>query len=214
MWFEQGLDKPVCDFDDIQQFAVDAAANDDVFVEVGCFVGESIAALIDKVKASGKYLKLYAVDLFDIEEMCREGGYSVDTHVMTAQGLTARKWIDELGRYCMLKTFRNNLAYNRRDSFLTDTLVGYSINIASIFDDKSLRFCFIDAGHSYDNILADLIAWYPKMRVDGFFAGHDWHASDDVKRAVTEFAKSNGLVIGTTQSSWIVRRIPHIPLIS
>jgi methyltransferase family protein len=210
MWFEQGLDKPVCDFDDIQQHAVDAAKDGDVFVEVGCFVGESMAALIDKVKASGKDIDLYAVDLFDIAEMCKDGGYDLDTHVMTPQGLTPRKWIDQHGPYCMLRDFCANLGHAGRDLFLTDTLIGRSVEMAAHFDDMSLRFCFIDAGHSYDNVLADLIAWYPKMRDDVpiFFAGHDWHASADVRRAVSEFAKSNGMMIGTTQSSWILKRIP------
>lgn len=205
MWFEKGLDKPVSDFEDIQQHAVDMAKNGDVFVEVGSFVGESIAAMIDRIKLSGKSIKLYAVDLFDIAEMCRDGNHSLDM-VMNASGLTSRAWLAAHGPRCMLAEFYKNLAHNGRDSLLTAALVGRSAQMSDLFADKSVRFCFIDAGHSYDNVLADMRAWYPKMREDGLFAGHDWFSGEEVRRAVTQFAQENRLLVGTTHSSWVLRK--------
>lgn len=204
MWFEKGLDNPVSDFEDVQQHAVDMAQDGDVFVEVGSFVGESIAAMIDKVKVSGKRIRLYAVDLFDIDEMCRDGGHSLDM-VMNAAGLTSRAWIAANGPRCMLAEFYRNLAHNGRDRSLTAALVGRSSEMADLFADKSVRFCFIDAGHSYDNVLADMRAWYPKMRDDGLFAGHDWFSGEEVRKAVIQFAKENNLIIGTTHSLWVLR---------
>jgi hypothetical protein len=160
--------------------------------------------MIDRIKLSNKRIKLYAVDLFDIDEMCRDGGHSLDM-VMNAAGLTSRKWIEDHGPRCMLAEFYKNLAHNGRDRLLTAALVGRSSEMSNLFVDKSIKFCFIDAGHSYDNVLADMRAWYPKMRDDGMFAGHDWFSGEQVRKAVVQFAQENRLLVGTTHSSWILR---------
>ena len=206
MWFEKGLDNPISDFDDVQTHAVNIAKDGDIFVEVGSFVGESLAVMADKIKASNKKINLYSVDLFDIEEMCKDGNHSLDM-VMNATGLTSRKWIEQYGPRCMLAEFYKNLSYNGRDKYLTAALVGRSAKMADLFVDGSVKFCFIDAGHSYENVLADMRAWYPKMKPDGLFAGHDWFSGEEVRKAVIQFAQENKLGIGTTHSSWVLKKI-------
>lgn len=48
-------------------------------------------------------------------------------------------------------------------------------------------FVFIDAGHSYRAVTADLAAWWPKVRRGGWFGGHDYHSAyPGVIRAVDE----------------------------
>lgn len=48
-------------------------------------------------------------------------------------------------------------------------------------------FIFIDAAHSYDAVKSDIAAWLPKLRVGGWFGGHDYHeAFPGVIRAVDE----------------------------
>jgi hypothetical protein len=41
------------------------------------------------------------------------------------------------------------------------------------FEDKSVSFVYLDGDHSYKAVLADLKAWWPKVRTGGILAGHD-----------------------------------------
>ncbi len=48
-------------------------------------------------------------------------------------------------------------------------------------------FVFIDAGHSYAAVKADIAAWLPKVKPGGWFGGHDYHPKfPGVIRAVGE----------------------------
>jgi hypothetical protein len=62
------------------------------------------------------------------------------------------------------------------------------------FADGQLDFVFIDAQHQYEAVLADLRAWFPKVRPGGILSGHDYlngvlpEGVFGVKQAVDEFA--------------------------
>ena len=45
---------------------------------------------------------------------------------------------------------------------------------AQHYDDKSLDFVFIDAGHDYTSVKKDIDAWLPKVKSGGILAGHDF----------------------------------------
>lgn len=65
---------------------------------------------------------------------------------------------------------------------------GLSVPAASRFVDETYDYIYIDAAHDYKNVWADINAWYPKLRVDGVMAGHDWWF-DDVHSAVMDFTR-------------------------
>jgi hypothetical protein len=54
---------------------------------------------------------------------------------------------------------------------------------ASLIDDESLNFIFIDADHSYEGCNRDIHDWSPKVKKGGYIIGHDidW---DEVNRAI------------------------------
>ncbi len=49
-----------------------------------------------------------------------------------------------------------------------------SLEAASKFDDAQLDFVYLDGDHDYAPFLADLKAWWPKVKPGGVVAGHDW----------------------------------------
>lgn len=46
---------------------------------------------------------------------------------------------------------------------------------ASYVEDNSLDFVFIDATHTYDALLKDILAWKNKIKPNGMICGHDYH---------------------------------------
>ena len=65
-------------------------------------------------------------------------------------------------------------------------------------------FIYIDANHRYESVRADMLAWYPKLKSGGVFAGHDYtdgrsrNGLYGVKRAVTEFVSPLGVQLYLT----------------
>ena len=63
-----------------------------------------------------------------------------------------------------------------------------SLTVAHNIGDHSLNFVYIDADHEYPAVLADLIAWYPKVKPGAFIGGHDFsYFHPGVPKAVIEF---------------------------
>ena len=94
---------------------------------------------------------------------------------------------------------------------------------AVVIGDASLDFVYIDANHGYSHVRSDLRMWYPKLRVGGLMAGHDYYdaladehlepwtrttgpkeifTSYGVKSAVDEFATQRGVEIQVTDEHY------------
>lgn len=58
-------------------------------------------------------------------------------------------------------------------------IVAPSPQIAELFADGSLDFCYIDGDHRLECVRADLAAWWPKVRRGGVMAGDDWGETRD-----------------------------------
>lgn len=62
-----------------------------------------------------------------------------------------------------------------------------SVEAARLYADDSIDLVYIDANHTYVDVLADVEAWLPKVRGGGVIAGHDFTTEiPDVIRAVTD----------------------------
>lgn len=87
--------------------------------------------------------------------------------------------------------------------------IGESAEVSNQFEDESIDFCYIDADHSYNFIVSDLKAWYPKVKKGGVFSGHDYKSIKKcgVERAVNEFCEEHGYeltIIGKVARSWFI----------
>lgn len=79
---------------------------------------------------------------------------------------------------------------NRRRIMVSD-----SVDAAREFRDCSLDFVYMDAGHKYESVSADLVAWYRKIKHGGFLLCDDYYPPrhNGVVSAINEFLYSTPL---------------------
>jgi hypothetical protein len=84
-----------------------------------------------------------------------------------------------------------------------------SMEATRLFAEQSMDFVYIDANHSYASCREDIAAWWPKVKVGGLMAGHDyldgekrWFGHFGVKSAVDEFAAEHSLEVFVTKEKW------------
>lgn len=72
-----------------------------------------------------------------------------------------------------------------------------SVEAASspLIQDGSLDFVFLDANHMYEDVLADIKAWTPKVRTGGLVMGHDYGGRWD-RRGIWGVSKAVHEVFG------------------
>lgn len=134
------------------------------FVEVGAWKGASTAAMGVEIANSGKNIR------FDV----------VDTWQGSEEHQTDRSVIDN----SLFEEFLANTAPVRQ---FINPIRSTSIEAAKLYADNSLDFVCIDANHEYEQVKLDILAWLPKIKSGGMFAGDDFHHTwPGVVRAVQE----------------------------
>jgi hypothetical protein len=70
-----------------------------------------------------------------------------------------------------------------------------SVCASKKFVDNSLDFVYIDALHDFNSVYEDMSVWFPKVKIGGMFAGHDYVATGNrgVIEAVDRFTKENNI---------------------
>ncbi len=60
-----------------------------------------------------------------------------------------------------------------------------SLEAAATYADRSISFVMIDASHKYEDVIDDIKAWYPKVKLGGVISGddYDW---ESVAKAVND----------------------------
>jgi len=154
---------------DLYDAAVAGAGNDDVFVEVGAWFGKSTNHLATKIKESGKDIKFTSVDTWkgtDDEELHQNivGAFNGDIFY---------EFID------------NTVLSNNYGTF--DTIKDSSKNASNNFQNGSIDFLMLDAGHSYDSLMEDIKAWYNKVKPGGYITGDDYGVFSGVTQAADEY---------------------------
>jgi predicted O-methyltransferase YrrM len=145
---------------------------------------------------------------FDFEELYREAvrrmppvatmvevgvyrGRSV--FFLAVEAENAKKGIEvyAVDRYQWPENSLRDIDALRKRYGLSDRLrlfVGDSVTASRAFKDDSVDFVFLDAGHDYADVKADIAAWWPKLKSGGIMAGHDYDEKNfpGVVQAVNE----------------------------
>jgi predicted O-methyltransferase YrrM len=161
--------------------------------------------------ADGDFLFRHAKQCPPNAVIAELGSFMGLSSVIFANGLIRTRNLN--GRIYCVDTWRGSKEHTEREEVKQDTLydiflrnvreagvAGFihplrmpSVEAARKFRDGSLDLLFIDADHSEAACLADLEAWYPKVRPGGVILGHDCYEDNGVRRAVNAFTATRQL---------------------
>jgi hypothetical protein len=86
----------------------------------------------------------------------------------------------------------------------------FSTEVAAQFPDGYFDWIYIDANHAYDAVKADLHAFHPKIKQNGFITGDNygynanWWWKDGVQRAVDEFVADGWSTLGSVSNDQFI----------
>jgi hypothetical protein len=146
-------------YESLYTYVVEKYNSNSTFVEIGSWKGMSSAFMCVEIANSNKNINFFCID--------------------TWQGSKEHSIEDDLYNIFIsnMKSVKNYFSAYKMTS----------VEASKLFEDKSIDFAFIDASHEYEDVLEDIKSWYPKIKVGGIIAGHDY--SDvwpGVKKAVNE----------------------------
>lgn len=77
-----------------------------------------------------------------------------------------------------------------------------SLKVLPNFPDDYFDFVFLDGDHSYENVIEELKAVYPKVKRGGYILGHDYRiaVADRVVKAVNEFFGSGNFSVDSSST--------------
>jgi SAM-dependent methyltransferase len=176
---------------DAQEEAVAHFGDGSRFVEVGCYLGKSLASLAEVVRGSGRDIAITGVDTG--RGSGPEGVSAIDAHGPA---------VEYGGGTFVGILHRNLIACAAAD--LVQLLISESVSAARLFPDESLAWVHLDAGHEYADVAADIAAWAPKVRPGGWLSGDDYnpHGFPGVVAAVGD-ALPDAQVWWSTQWRWL-----------
>lgn len=168
------------DFQDVYSAQVERVSSPAAFVELGSWRGKSSCFMAELIRASGKPIRFYCVDIWT--------------------GTPTHKWMRDAATRAggdMLGVWRENLKRAGVLEFATP-IQEDSARAARHFADGSLDFVYVDADHSFAKCVADIRAWRPKLKPGGVMAGHDFDMPDVARAVAQEFGAGGFTVTGRT----------------
>lgn len=184
------------DFAGVYDAYVAAAADGAVFVEVGCFLGLSTIHMAKAIAASGKRVELWCVDTWDNRQGL-DRDHLTQRNKLAELGVPPGRLFEQFAANCMAEGAWDALRVVRAESTLA----------ARLFEFGDVDLVFLDAGHSYGDVLADLKAWAPVIKRGGILAGHDYdpHGHPELVEALHRFAGSKLRVERSGKTCWQIR---------
>ena len=173
-------------YPDMFSYAVRTAPAEGHFVEIGTWKGQSSAFLAVEIINSGKKIQLDCIDSFKGSAIEPGQMYDVDNQENRLYDVFVNNMKPVEGRYT--------------------PIISDSADAATLYADESLDFVFIDASHDFESIKRDITAWFPKVRVGGLFAGHDYaQPYPGIVRAVNGLLKSESVSV-MPSTCWLTHK--------
>jgi hypothetical protein len=154
---------------------VDYFPDNALFVEVGSWKGRSTSYMAVEIHNSEKNIKFDCVDTWDGSEEHSDP----NSCWFQPELVNDKNWL-----------YRIFLENTKPVNHIINPIRTTSLEAAQYYKNRSIDFVFIDAAHDYENVKADLNAWYPKVKKGGFIGGHDYPGFSGVVLAVNEFFMS------------------------
>jgi cephalosporin hydroxylase len=142
-----------------------------IVAEIGCGYGLHSKYVLNTTNIS----KLYMIDPYTYYG---EDGFSKGINDVNIPNVTTQEKFD-----MFFNLVKKNIL-DEKVEFIRDT----SINSSKQIEDNSLDAIFIDGDHSYQSVLEDLFAWWPKVKSGGALVGDDYWI-EDVQKAVHFFER-------------------------
>lgn len=162
----------------------DRAIRSNLIAEVGSWRGRTTRALADNTSGT-----VVAVDTWDDRAI---GDYDWWREKESPDMYRQKDWLWREFERAMGEMFSKKVLPMRMTS----------VEAARLLALNMMRFdmIFIDAGHEYEDVFSDIVAWKPLLREGGIFCGHDYgHPKyPGVARAVNQLVGS----VATLDSIW------------
>ena len=177
-------------FPELYKAIINNYSDNSHFVEIGTWKGTSAAYMAVEIINSSKNIKFDCIDTWEgSEEHLNPTSDFYEPNLVNN-----KNWLYE--------HFLENIEPVKH---IINPLRKASLDAVSLYEDESLDFIFIDASHDYENVLKDIIAWYPKTKSKtGVISGHDYSWGPEVKKAVHDFFDPLKLKVQETEGCWVV----------
>lgn len=150
-------------------------------IEIGSYIGESTEIFLQNFKT------VYSIDTFEWIKLNNNSWVKSKSNYSDAEKLFDIN----------LKKYKNLIK-----------LKGLNNKFLNKFKNNSIDFMYIDASHDYNDVKNDIINWYPKIKINGYLAGHDYCENVNnggVIKAVDEIFRYPDKTFSDT--SWIVKKL-------
>lgn len=129
---------------------IEEAPPNAVFIESGCYRGDSTKIVVNKLIDRGIPFKYYCIDNWEFANV-------------------TEKFSDNF------QFFLDNIG-DCADH--VEIIRGDSLEAVENFEDDSVYFCFLDDSHVYAHVVKQIGLWLPKIVNNGILAGDDYYAKD------------------------------------
>jgi predicted O-methyltransferase YrrM len=170
----------VGDIEDIYTVFFPLLKKDIKIAEIGVWTGKVSLLLGSMVKPFQG--KVYSIDWFKGQK---------EWEIVKFPNSEFRDWYNWAAGYDIEEIFRENMKCHDLEDTV-ELIKMSSVEASKKFEDEYFDCIFLDASHDYESVKEDLEAWYPKLKVGGIIAGHDFDKKlkmEEVRQMWNDFRK-------------------------